>query len=230
MAVIVRILLTPCACSECTHMLGCILETLLPCSSIYKFSYNALAHQLPRQFAESPSLEVFKNRTKYPSVQNGLDAVLLIRRNRLDFSIKVRVSVLSALKWIPLLFGGGGKEGCKVTLYEFIDVSLCTSWLNRINYIVLMLLMLLEHLLHLKPHSRNPGRWVGPFFGYLCHRGVNKAHTCWVVDPESQPGWWLSKDAVPGSWLSGSTVFSLDPLASLCLWGLLCHMVSRHLI
>lgn len=78
---------------ECTHTLGCILETLLNCSYIYKLSYGALTHQLPRQFVESSSLEVFKNRTKYPSVQNGFDEILLIRRNRLDFSVKVCFSL-----------------------------------------------------------------------------------------------------------------------------------------
>lgn len=62
-------------------------------SYIYKLFYNALAQELPRQFVESPSLEVFKNRTKYPSVHNGFDAFLLIRRNRLDFSVKVCFSL-----------------------------------------------------------------------------------------------------------------------------------------
>lgn len=75
------------------HTLGCILEAPLHCSYIYELSYDAWAHQLPRQFAESPSLEVFKNRTKYPSVQNGFDAVLLIRRNRLDFFCQVPSSL-----------------------------------------------------------------------------------------------------------------------------------------
>lgn len=74
-------------------MPGCVLETLFNCSYIYKLSSNALACQLPKQFVESPSLEVFKNRTKYPSVQNGFDAVLLMRRNRLDISVKVRFSL-----------------------------------------------------------------------------------------------------------------------------------------
>jgi hypothetical protein len=76
-----------------THKLGCMLEALLDPSCIYKLSYSDLAHQLPWQFAESPSLEVFKNRTKYPSVHNGFDAVLLIRRNSLDFSVKISFSV-----------------------------------------------------------------------------------------------------------------------------------------
>ena len=60
-------------------------------------SYSALASQLLRQFVDSPSLEVFKNRSKYPSVQNGFDVVPLIRRNRLDFLSRF-VSGLSALK------------------------------------------------------------------------------------------------------------------------------------
>lgn len=72
------------------HTLGCMLETLLSCPRIYKLSYSALASQLLRQFVDSPSLEVFKNRTEYPSVQNGFDVVPLIRRNRLDCSVKVR--------------------------------------------------------------------------------------------------------------------------------------------
>lgn len=93
---------------ECTHMLGCILETVLNCSYICKLSYGASAHQLPRRLVESPSLEVFKNRTKYPSVQNNFDADLLIRRNWLDFSVKVRF-ISNALKWINLLFGGRGR-------------------------------------------------------------------------------------------------------------------------
>jgi len=54
---------------ERTHMLGCILETLFTGSDIYTLPSNALVHQLPRQFVESPSPEVFKNRTKYPSVR-----------------------------------------------------------------------------------------------------------------------------------------------------------------
>lgn len=74
-------------------MLGCILEALLDSAYIYKLSYIALARQLPRQFVESPSLEVFRNRTKCPSVHNGFDAILLIRRNRLDFSVKVGFSL-----------------------------------------------------------------------------------------------------------------------------------------
>ena len=72
------------------HTLGCMLETLLSCPRDYKLSYHALASQLLRQFVDSPSLEVFKNRTKYPSVQNGFDVVPLIRRNRLGCSVRVR--------------------------------------------------------------------------------------------------------------------------------------------
>lgn len=108
MARIFRMILScvPVLC-ECTHMLGCILETILNCSDVYKLSYSASAHQLPRQFVESPSLEVFKNRTKYPSVQNDFDAVLLIRRNWLGFSVKV-CFILRALKWVSLLCGGRG--------------------------------------------------------------------------------------------------------------------------
>lgn len=83
MAGILRIILSCVSVlRESTHMLGCILETLFNGSYIYTFSSRPLAHQLPRQFVESPSLEVFKNRTKYPSVQNGFDTVLLLRRNR----------------------------------------------------------------------------------------------------------------------------------------------------
>ena len=67
-----------------------MLETLLSCPRVYKLSYRALASQLLRQFVDSPSLEVFKNRTKYPSVQNGFDVVPLIKRNRLGCSVRVR--------------------------------------------------------------------------------------------------------------------------------------------
>ena len=60
--------------------------TLFTSSCINKFPYSGLVHQLPSRFVESPSSEVFKNRTKYPSVHNGLDTVLLIRMNRRVFS------------------------------------------------------------------------------------------------------------------------------------------------
>lgn len=58
------------------------------------------------------------------------------------------VSVLSALKWMSLLFGGE-REGRKVTLHGFIDVSLYASWINRVNYIFLMLLMFPKLLMFL---------------------------------------------------------------------------------
>lgn len=94
MARIFRIILScVSALCECTHTLGCILGTFFNCSYIYQLSYSASLSRLPGQFVESSSPEVFKNRTKHPSVQNGLDEVLLIRRNRLDFSVKVRFSL-----------------------------------------------------------------------------------------------------------------------------------------
>lgn len=69
------------------------------------------------------------------------------------------------------LFFGGGRKGCKVTLYGFIDVSLYTSWINRINYILLMLLMFSKHLAHSEPHD-SPARQVGPLFGPPGHADV----------------------------------------------------------
>lgn len=178
-------------------------------------SYSALASQLLRQFVDSPSLEVFKNRTKYPSVQNGFDVVPLIRRNRLDFLSRF-VSGLSALKWITLLFGGG-KVGCKVTLYEFIDASRYTSWWNKIHYIPLVLLVSLKHLVHLEPPS-NPVRWMGPFSGCLCHRGVGKASRCWLVGPESQSAWCRAGMPFLAVGSSGSRAYLLT-LVLLCVFG-----------
>lgn len=43
-----------------------------------------------KRSVDTPSLEVFKSKTKCSSVHNGFDADLLIRKNRLDFSVKVR--------------------------------------------------------------------------------------------------------------------------------------------
>lgn len=72
----------------CTHT-PCILEARLTSLCSHSLPYNVLACQLPREFVEFPSLEVFKNRIKCPSFQDGLGTALLIRRNRLDFSVKV---------------------------------------------------------------------------------------------------------------------------------------------
>lgn len=88
-----RILSCASVLRECAHTLGCILGTLPNHSYIYKLPYSASVSQLPGHFVESSSPEVFKHRTKHPSVQNGLDEVLLIRRKRLDFSVKVRFSL-----------------------------------------------------------------------------------------------------------------------------------------
>lgn len=66
-------------------MPGCILETVFTGFDIYTLPSHALVHQLPRQFVDPPSPEVFKNRTNYPSVQNGFDVVLLIGRKRARF-------------------------------------------------------------------------------------------------------------------------------------------------
>lgn len=71
-----------------THTL-CILEARLTSLCIHSLPYNVLECQLPREFVEFPSLEVFQNRIKYLSVQDGVGTALLIRRNRLDFSVKV---------------------------------------------------------------------------------------------------------------------------------------------
>ena len=92
--------------------------------------------------------------------------------------------------------------GCKVTLSEFIDASQYTSWWNKIHYIPLVLLTSLKHSAHLEPPS-DPGRWVGPFSGCLCHRGVGKASRCWLVGPESQSAWCRAE---MHSWLSALQV------------------------
>lgn len=76
----------------CTHM-ACILDARLTSLCIHTLLHSVLARQLPREFVEFPSLEVFKNRTKYPSVRTGVDATLMIRRNRPDFSVKVHFSL-----------------------------------------------------------------------------------------------------------------------------------------
>lgn len=58
-----------------------------------------------------------------------------------------------------------------MTLHRFLDVSLYTSWINRINYILLMLLMLSKHSVHSEPHN-SPARQVGPLFESPRHADV----------------------------------------------------------
>ena len=119
--------------------------------------------------------------------------------------------------------------GCKVTLSEFIDASRYTSWWNKIHSIPLVLLMSLKHSVHLEPPS-DPVRWVGPFSGCLCHRGVGKASRCWLVGPESQSAWCRAEMPFLAVGSPGSRPYLLN-LVLFCVFGVYsCHKVSRHLI
>ena len=82
--------LAVCQCSLAHGPAGLRSGDSPQCPHVYRVPYSASACQLPKRFVTYPSLEVLKNGTKHPSFQSGFDAVLLIRRNRLDFSVKVR--------------------------------------------------------------------------------------------------------------------------------------------